>query len=237
LTGRTPGAAEGTGRPAYSQLRYNEDWSFLRDESRRTDYLDRLKYISLGREGWHVTVGGEMRLYYENFRNETWGSDPADASGFWLQRFMLHADWRLGARVRVFSQLKSGEIEDRVGGPRPPDKDDLDVRLTALAMGLRNATVRRLAVPDLTTTVLTLTLTGLAADSSLAGGANPRIERRIASVLLMFAGAAIGTLLLHLGLSLSFFLSGACVLAVTTVYIAVLPPTPSGGKAGPIKEG
>src|SRR5262249_49300902 len=127
LTDRTPDAAESTGRPAYLQLRYNEDWSFLRDESRRTDYLDRLKYISLGREGWYVTVGGEMRLYYENFRNETWGSEPADASGFWLQRFMLHADWRLGARVRVFSQLKSGEIEGRVGGPRPPDKDNLDV--------------------------------------------------------------------------------------------------------------
>src|SRR5262245_12176272 len=55
------------------------------------------------------------------------------------------------------------------------------IALTALAMGLRNATVRRLAVPDLTTTVLTLTLTGLAADSSLAGGTNPRIERRISS--------------------------------------------------------
>jgi uncharacterized membrane protein YoaK (UPF0700 family) len=109
--------------------------------------------------------------------------------------------------------------------------------LTALAMGLRNATVRRLAVPDLTTTVLTLTLTGLAADSSLAGGANSRIVRRIASVLLMFAGAAIGTLLLRLGLALPLFLSGACVLAVTTVYLAVLPTTPSGGKAGPMKEG
>src|ERR1700686_1321884 len=43
--------------------------------------------------------------------------------------------------------------------------------LTAVAMGLRNATVRRLAVPDLTTTVLTLTLTGLAADSFFGGGA------------------------------------------------------------------
>lgn len=60
--------------------------------------------------------------------------------------------------------------------------------LTALAMGLRNATVRRLAVPDMTTTVLTLTLTGLAADSSLAGGENTRAGRRVASVLLMFSG-------------------------------------------------
>ena len=42
--------------------------------------------------------------------------------------------------------------------------------LLALAMGVQNATARRLAVPDLTTTVLTLTLTGIAADSKLAGG-------------------------------------------------------------------
>jgi len=39
------------------------------------------------------------------------------------------------------------------------------IALLALGMGVRNATVRRLGVPDLTTTVLTMTLTGLAADS------------------------------------------------------------------------
>ena len=39
--------------------------------------------------------------------------------------------------------------------------------LTAIAMGLRNAIVRKLAVADVTTTVLTLTITGLAADSPL----------------------------------------------------------------------
>jgi len=71
--------------------------------------------------------------------------------------------------------------------------------LTALAMGLRNATVRRLAIPDLTTTVLTLTLTAVAADSSVAGGVDPRIGRRVASIALMFAGAAVGTLLLRWG--------------------------------------
>ena len=43
--------------------------------------------------------------------------------------------------------------------------------LTALAMGLRNATVRKIGQADLTTTVLTLTITGLAADSSFAGAA------------------------------------------------------------------
>jgi uncharacterized membrane protein YoaK (UPF0700 family) len=74
--------------------------------------------------------------------------------------------------------------------------------LTALAMGVRNATVRRMGLPDLTTTVLTLTITGLAADSSLAGGSNPRWQRRVLSVVLMFAGAAVGALLLRHSLAL-----------------------------------
>src|SRR5262245_64248062 len=81
LTDRTPGATESAGRPAFLQLRYNEDWGFLRDESKRSDPLDPIKYIPLGHEGWYVTVGGELRLYYENFRNETWGSEPADDNG------------------------------------------------------------------------------------------------------------------------------------------------------------
>jgi uncharacterized membrane protein YoaK (UPF0700 family) len=69
--------------------------------------------------------------------------------------------------------------------------------LTAVAMGLRNAVVRKLAVPDLTTTVLTLTVTGLAADSVLAGGVAPRTGRRILSVLAMGSGALVGTMLVR----------------------------------------
>ena len=66
------------------------------------------------------------------------------------------------------------------------------IALTGLAMGIRNAVVRKLAVPDLTTTVLTMTITGLAADSPVAGGEGPRWSRRVASVAIMFAGAAVG---------------------------------------------
>ncbi|HMC49103.1 MAG TPA: DUF1275 family protein [Solirubrobacterales bacterium] len=48
-----------------------------------------------------------------------------------------------------------------------PDRfsGDLIIALLAFGMGVRNATVRRVKVADLTTTVLTMTLTGLAADS------------------------------------------------------------------------
>ena len=67
--------------------------------------------------------------------------------------------------------------------------------LLALAMGVQNATARRLAVPDLTTTVLTLTLTGIAADSQLAGGSGANTGRRLVSVTAMLLGATIGALL------------------------------------------
>jgi len=63
---------------------------------------------------------------------------------------------------------------------------------TAVTMGMRNAVVRKLGVADLTTTVLTLTISGLAADSRLAGGDNPRWQRRLAAIVAMGAGAAAG---------------------------------------------
>jgi uncharacterized membrane protein YoaK (UPF0700 family) len=80
--------------------------------------------------------------------------------------------------------------------------------LTGVAMGVRNAVVRKLAIPDLTTTVLTLTITGLAADSSLAGGEGPRWGRRIASIALMFAGAAVGAGLVARSVALPLAVAG-----------------------------
>jgi uncharacterized membrane protein YoaK (UPF0700 family) len=67
--------------------------------------------------------------------------------------------------------------------------------LLAIALGVQNAAARRLAVPDLTTTVLTMTLTGLAADSRPAGGSGSKLGRRMLSVAAMLLGALIGGLL------------------------------------------
>ncbi len=87
------------------------------------------------------------------------------------------------------------------------------IALTAVAMGFRNATIRQLKVTDLTTTVLTLTLTGLGADSVAAGGGNPNWGRRIAAVLAIFLGAAIGAaLLFRFGVGAPLALAGALIL-------------------------
>jgi uncharacterized membrane protein YoaK (UPF0700 family) len=86
---------------------------------------------------------------------------------------------------------------------------DAVIALLAFAMGVRNATVKKLAIPDLTTTVLTMTLTGLAAESRLFGGAGTGTVRRGAAVGSMLLGALIGALLLRTSLALVLVVAGA----------------------------
>lgn len=76
---------------------------------------------------WSVTFGGEFRPFFEFYDNHNWGAGAASEDGFYLQRVMVHADVRMGDRARTFVQLKSGVETGRVGGPRPPDEDRLDV--------------------------------------------------------------------------------------------------------------
>lgn len=91
--------------------------------------------------------------------------------------------------------------------------------LLGLAMGLQNAAVRRLAVPDLTTTVLTLTVTGIAADSRPAGGPGSRAGVRVLSTLTMFFGAFIGALLIKDTSSQTPLLATTVILAAIAAFL------------------
>jgi uncharacterized membrane protein YoaK (UPF0700 family) len=93
------------------------------------------------------------------------------------------------------------------------------IALVAFAMGVRNATVRRIGVPDLTTTVLTMTLTALAADSPLAGGTGRGSTRRVAAVVSMLAGALAGALLLKSSLTLPLIAAAGLALVTWLVYV------------------
>lgn len=94
------------------------------------------------------------------------------------------------------------------------------IALTALAMGLRNATVRKLGVPDLTTTVLTMTLTALASESRLGDGTGHRSPRRSASALAMAGGACLGAwLVLNHGPAVPLLLA-ALVSGVLAVLVS-----------------
>jgi uncharacterized membrane protein YoaK (UPF0700 family) len=100
--------------------------------------------------------------------------------------------------------------------------------LLASAMGIQNATVRQLAVPDLTTTVLTMTLTGLGADSAIAGGKGAKSGRRLIAVAAMFLGALVGAaFVLHIHIVIPLVIA-AVVLAIVAITTSVL------GKSDPI---
>ena len=71
------------------------------------------------------------------------------------------------------------------------------VILLGLGLGLQNATARSLAVPDLTTTVLTLTLTGISSDRAAKGRSEGRLGRRAVSIASMFVGGLVGAALIE----------------------------------------
>jgi len=96
------------------------------------------------------------------------------------------------------------------------------IALLAIAMGIQNSTARKLAVAELTTTVLTMTLTGIAADSALAGGSGSRIGRRILAVAAMLVGALVGALLAIHVETWAPLAAAAAIIALTAAAAHVL---------------
>jgi len=125
--------AQGTGAPPtdlhrYPLPTYEEDWRALQT-SDRTDVWDPVKFVRLSADGTtSLSLGGELRVTYERFGNQSFGLTPPDPDGYFLQRYLLHTDLRAGSRVRVWTEFNSGLENGRFGGPRPViDEDRLDL--------------------------------------------------------------------------------------------------------------
>jgi uncharacterized membrane protein YoaK (UPF0700 family) len=97
------------------------------------------------------------------------------------------------------------------------------IAVLAAALGVQNSTVRHLGVADLTTTVLTLTLTGLAADGAPAGGPGAKPHRRLGSIAAMLAGAAAGAVILQWSPTAVLVLAAVLVAAVAAAFLAKRP--------------
>jgi uncharacterized membrane protein YoaK (UPF0700 family) len=142
--------------------------------------------------------------------------------GGWLGgRHSAHRGRMLRASSAAQAPLMAIALLVALLAPTPPDRT---VRFTliamlALAMGVQNAAAQRLAVPDLTTSVLTRTLTGLASEAGLVGGPGSKLGRRAVAVTAMLAGALSGGLLV-LNVSVASALAVALGL-VTAVGLAV----------------
>jgi uncharacterized membrane protein YoaK (UPF0700 family) len=99
------------------------------------------------------------------------------------------------------------------------------IAILAAAPGVQNSTVRHLGAADLTTTVLTLTLTGLTADSTLAGGPGAKPRRRLGSVAAMLAGAAAGAGILQWSPAAVIAIAAALVAAVAVAFTTAIQTT------------
>jgi hypothetical protein len=127
-------------RPAYQVLRFNEDWSVLK-QAGNSDWLDPLKYIPLNDDGsWYLTLGGQVRERVEYWNNFNFGAKPSginDHDTFLLSRYMFSTDVHMGENFRVFAELKSAQTLDRdlaipgtpaTHGPRTLDEDSIDLQ-------------------------------------------------------------------------------------------------------------
>ena len=108
-----------------------------------------------------------------------------------------------------------------IAGAFGPAITDALAAVLATAMGIQNAVARKLAVPDLTTTVLTMTLTGIGADlrTVLRGGnahatAKSDLVRRLLAIGTMLAGAIAGA-------SLTLYVSPVSALALALSLLAM----------------
>jgi uncharacterized membrane protein YoaK (UPF0700 family) len=106
-----------------------------------------------------------------------------------------------------------------------PGARDGIAALLALAMGAQNAAVRRLHVYDLTTTVLTMTLTGVAAD--LREHDRFAIVRRLLAVGAMLAGAVSGALLVLQASNEAALGLAAALLAIVVVCAGLASRSPA----------
>ncbi|MBJ7470082.1 MAG: DUF1275 domain-containing protein [Solirubrobacteraceae bacterium] len=169
-----------------------------------------------------------------------------------LARTWHHAPFvwfrRVTAIEIVLVGLAGGLLVGLPAGIETPDEPRRygAIAVLGLAMGLRNATVRRLGFKDVPTTVLTSTVTDLATDSRLGGGERRNQGIRLAAILAMLAGAVIGALLIGVSALAALGAAEVILLAVAAhqAYVArtvpgqrppspVPPDTSDPGVAGP----
>jgi uncharacterized membrane protein YoaK (UPF0700 family) len=192
-----------------------------------TGVVDAVSYLRLG----HVFVANMTgNVVFLGFALAGAGGVSIASSLIALGAFLLgaRAGGRIGTRlgvhrghlVRAATAVQATLIAAALAialASSAPEPDGVRYAITAVlavAMGIQNALAARIAVPELTTTVLTKTLTGLASE---AGRDVAMSVRRVTAVLAMVMGALAGGLLaleVSVAAGLALALALACTVAV-----------------------
>jgi uncharacterized membrane protein YoaK (UPF0700 family) len=130
------------------------------------------------------------------------------------------------AAVSGDAAVSHGTLDITSGPPFSAGVADALAFLLAVAMGIQNSMARKLAIPDLTTTVLTMTLTGIGADIRAGRRARATLARRLLIVGTMLVGGILGAWLVLNVSAVSALALAAGLLAITaaTATRAALHP-------------
>lgn len=112
--------------PPFRLLRFDEDYSFLKDDT-SGDWYRKMKFTPLSKNGkTYISYGGEVRFQYFYTKNESWGDAAEDKDGYTLTRFLAHADLHTGKHFRTFVQLQSSLSGSRIDAS-PVDDNPLEL--------------------------------------------------------------------------------------------------------------
>lgn len=114
--------------PAYKVLRYEEDYRYLQDLTKRTDPWDPIKYIPIGADpSIYLSLGGELRERFEYYSHPNFGLLGGKPNGYLLHRLLLHADLHVGEYFRSFVQFGS-YLAPGKDNAAPPYLNQLDLQ-------------------------------------------------------------------------------------------------------------
>lgn len=121
-------------RPVLRPNRWQEDWSPLADPRLRNQFLDGLKYISLGDNPHsYLSFGVNLRERLEFNNSYAFGTSGWSNDSYLLQRLQMHADLRANEQVQVFTQLEDVRAPGKVR-TTPADQNRLDLRQAFIAV-------------------------------------------------------------------------------------------------------
>ena len=138
---------KGPGRGNSYVARYEEDYSYLRDQTKSSDFFDPLKFIAIDPENdIYLTLNGETRFRYDDTDWRNFGiataATPAKKPGasptltpaaeandneLYKQRYELGADLHIGPNLRFYADLYHGQQTGHDVGPSVPgsQRDEL----------------------------------------------------------------------------------------------------------------
>lgn len=113
---------------AFQNLRYNENYSYLRKDSTGSWY-NRMKYSKLtANTTSYFTQGGEVRYLIQHYTNEDWGDIPVKSYNSFYTRFLYHTDIHFSKYFRFFNQFNSTFATGRVTPNRAVDENVLAIQ-------------------------------------------------------------------------------------------------------------